>query len=64
MQAIDAYIGREQHLDTLTPEKETRELQDVFSLYLPLLYRTAYRYMKVSQDTRTVRPYLRRKCSR
>lgn len=44
MQAIDAYIGREQHLDTPPTEKETRELQDVFSRYLPLLYRTAYRY--------------------
>ena len=50
MQAIDAYIGREQHLDTLTPEKETRELQDVFSRYLPLLYRTAYRYLGNTAD--------------
>jgi RNA polymerase sigma-70 factor (ECF subfamily) len=50
MQAIDAYIGREQHLGTLTPEKETRELQDVFSRYLPLLYRTAYRYLGNTAD--------------
>ena len=50
MQAIDAYIGNEHHLDTLTPEKETRELQDVFSRYLPLLYRTAYRYLGNTAD--------------
>jgi len=50
MQAIDAYIGREQHLDTPPTEKETRELQDVFSRYLPLLYRTAYRYLGNTAD--------------
>jgi RNA polymerase sigma-70 factor (ECF subfamily) len=45
MQATAAYFGSEQRLDIPTPEKETRELQDVFSCYLPLLYRTAYRYL-------------------
>src|ERR1700730_11937337 len=45
MQATAAYIGSEQHLDIAAPEKETREPQDVFSRYLPLLYRTAYRYL-------------------
>ena len=45
MQATAAYIGSEQHLDIPAPEKETRESQDVFSRHLPLLYRTAYRYL-------------------
>ena len=45
MQAIESTIEREQNLDIPTPEKETPELSDVFSRYLPLLYRTAYRYL-------------------
>jgi len=45
MQATAAYIGSEQHLDIPAPEEETRESQDVFSRHLPLLYRTAYRYL-------------------
>ena len=45
MQATEATIGREQSLDIPTPERETGELSDVFSRYLPLLYRTAYRYL-------------------
>jgi RNA polymerase sigma-70 factor (ECF subfamily) len=45
MQATAAYIESEQHLDIPAPERETRELQDVFSSYLPLLYRRAYRYL-------------------
>jgi DNA-directed RNA polymerase specialized sigma24 family protein len=50
MQATAAYIGSEQHLDIAAPEKETREPQDVFSRYLPLLYRTAYRYLGNAPD--------------
>ena len=50
MQATAAYIGSEQHLDIPAPEKETREPQDVFSRYLPLLYRTAYRYLGNAAD--------------
>src|ERR1700682_5130575 len=50
MQATAAYIGNEQHLDIPAPEKETREPQDVFSRYLPLLYRTAYRYLGNAAD--------------
>ena len=50
MQATAAYIGSEQHIDIAAPEKETREPQDVFSCYLPLLYRTAYRYLGNAAD--------------
>jgi len=50
MQATEATIGREQSLDIPTPERETPELSDVFSRYLPLLYRTAYRYLGNSAD--------------
>ena len=50
MQATAAYIGSEQHLDIPAPEKETRESQDVFSRHLPLLYRTAYRYLGNAAD--------------
>ena len=50
MQATAAYIGSEQHLDIPAPEKETREPQDVFLRYLPLLYRTAYRYLGNAAD--------------
>src|SRR5882672_8659301 len=45
MQATEATIGREQSLDIPIPERETPDLSDVFSRYLPLLYRTAYRYL-------------------
>src|SRR6202165_1802861 len=50
MQATAAYIGSEPHLDIPAPEKETRGPQDVFSRYLPLLYRTAYRYLANAAD--------------
>ena len=50
MQATAAYIGNEQYLDISAPEKETRELQDAFSRYLPLLHRTAYRYLGNAAD--------------
>ena len=50
MQATAAYIGSEQHLDIPAPEEETRESQDVFSRHLPLLYRTAYRYLGNAAD--------------
>jgi len=45
MQATAAYIGNEQDSDVPAAQKETREPQDAFSRYLPLLYRTAYRYL-------------------
>ena len=50
MQATAAYIGNEPYLDIPGPEKETRELQDVFSRYLPLLHRTAHRYLGNPSD--------------
>jgi RNA polymerase sigma factor (sigma-70 family) len=50
MQVTAAYIGSEQDIDNPAPEKETREPQDVFSCYLPLLYRTAYRYLGNAAD--------------
>jgi len=50
LQTTAAYIGSEQYLDTPAAEKETREPQDVFSRYLPLLHRTAYRYLSNKAD--------------
>src|SRR5271168_5403936 len=45
MQATAAYIESEQYLDIPAQKKQTRELQDAFSRCLPLLHRTAYRYL-------------------
>ena len=50
MQATAPYIGNEEHLDIPASKKETREPQDVFSRYLPLLHRTAYRYLGNAAD--------------
>ena len=52
MQATTASIGYEQDIDipAVEVEKETREPQDAFSRYLPLLHRTAYRYLGNSAD--------------
>lgn len=50
MQATAEYIGNEAYLAIPGPEKETRELQDVFSRYRPLLHRTAHRYLGNPSD--------------
>jgi RNA polymerase sigma factor (sigma-70 family) len=50
MQATAASIGNEQDIDIPAAEKETREPQDAFSRYLPLLHRTAYRYLGNAAD--------------
>src|SRR6202142_773970 len=50
MQATAASIGNEQDIDIPVAEKETREPQDAFSRYLPLLHRTAYRYLGNAAD--------------
>ena len=50
MQATAAYIGNEQSLDVAARGNETREAQDVFSRYLPLLHRAAYRYLANAAD--------------
>jgi RNA polymerase sigma-70 factor, ECF subfamily len=50
MQATAACIAKEQHLDIPAPEEKIQELQDVFSRYLPLLHRTAYRYLGNAAD--------------
>ena len=50
MQAAAAYIGNEQYLEVPTPENKTRELQEAFSRCLPLLHRTAYRYVGNESD--------------
>jgi RNA polymerase sigma-70 factor (ECF subfamily) len=50
MQATAAYLGIEQDIDIPAVEKETRELKDAFSRYLPLLHRTAYRYVRNAAD--------------
>jgi RNA polymerase sigma-70 factor, ECF subfamily len=50
MQATAEYIGSEQHLDIPAPEKDAGALHDTFSRYLPLLHRTAYRYLDNPAD--------------
>ena len=50
MQATAAPIGDEQGIDISAAETETREPQDAFSRYLPLLHRTAYRYLGNAAD--------------
>jgi RNA polymerase sigma-70 factor, ECF subfamily len=45
MQATAASIGNVQDSDVPAAQKVTREPQDAFSRYLPLLHRTAYRYL-------------------
>ena len=49
MQATAAYLGNGQDID-IPAEKETRELQDAFSRCLPVLHRTAYRYLGNAAD--------------
>src|ERR1700691_4423571 len=51
MQPIVAYIGNEQHLDVPAAENRAPELQDAFSRCLPLLRRTAYRYLGNEADS-------------
>jgi RNA polymerase sigma-70 factor (ECF subfamily) len=50
MSATAAYIGSEQCLDRPARGKETRETQEVFSRYLPLLHRIAHRYLGNAAD--------------
>jgi len=50
MQATAAPIADEQGIDISAAETETREPQDAFSRYLPLLHRTAYRYLGNAAD--------------
>ena len=50
MQATAAYIGNEQRMDIPPPRDETRELQDALTRCVPLLRRTAYRYLGNAAD--------------
>jgi RNA polymerase sigma-70 factor, ECF subfamily len=50
MQETAASIGSEQDIDIPAAENETPEPQDAFSRYLPLLHRTAYRYLGNATD--------------
>jgi RNA polymerase sigma-70 factor (ECF subfamily) len=50
MQATESYIGSEQRLNVRIREKETQEMQDVLSRYLPSFYRRAYRYLGNAVD--------------
>jgi RNA polymerase sigma-70 factor, ECF subfamily len=52
MQETAAFMGNEQDIDTPAAdvEKEAREPHDVFSRHLPLLHRTAYRYLGNAAD--------------
>jgi RNA polymerase sigma-70 factor (ECF subfamily) len=50
MQKTESSIGSEQRLDGCFCEKETEEMQDVFSQYLPSFYKRAYRYLGNAAD--------------
>jgi len=50
MQATSKYIANEQRLDLHAPRKKTRDLEDAFSRCLPVLHRTAYRYLGNAAD--------------
>jgi RNA polymerase sigma-70 factor, ECF subfamily len=50
MQTTAASIGNEPHLDVPASENITCELQDAFSRCLPLLRRTAYRFLGNAAD--------------
>lgn len=50
MQATAVYIGNEQRIGIPAPRTETRELQDACSRCLPVLHRTAYRYLGNAAD--------------
>jgi RNA polymerase sigma-70 factor, ECF subfamily len=50
MQRTESSIEGEQLLDGCIFEKETEEMQDVFSQYLPSFYKRAYRYLGNAAD--------------
>jgi RNA polymerase sigma-70 factor (ECF subfamily) len=50
MQAIQSQIDEGPNPAVQTWERNTEELQDVVSRYLPLFYRKAYRYLENSHD--------------
>jgi RNA polymerase sigma-70 factor, ECF subfamily len=50
MQGTATHIGSEHCPDISARQNETREAQDVFSRYLPLLHRTAHRYLGNAAD--------------
>jgi RNA polymerase sigma-70 factor, ECF subfamily len=50
MQAIQSQIDEGPHPAVQTWERNTEELQDVVSRYLPLFYKRAYRYLENSHD--------------
>jgi RNA polymerase sigma-70 factor (ECF subfamily) len=50
METTESYIGIDKHLDVRLPEKDTRDMQDVLSRYLPSFYRVAYRYLGNAAD--------------
>jgi len=45
MLATAAFIGKEQSVEVPAPRDEARELQEAFSRCLPVLHRTAYRFL-------------------
>src|ERR1700716_2961172 len=50
MHTADANLRNELSLGVRISKNGTREMQDVLSRYLPLLYRTAYRYLGNAAD--------------
>src|SRR5260221_4904842 len=50
MQTAAAYIGNQERIDIPALQKETRKLQEAVSRCLPVLHRTAYRYLGNAAD--------------
>ncbi|HSY99121.1 MAG TPA: sigma-70 family RNA polymerase sigma factor [Terriglobales bacterium] len=50
MEARQAYIASEQHLEVRTQERDTQEMQDVLSRCLPLFCRRAHRHLGNAAD--------------
>lgn len=50
MQVAEAHNAIEQQLDLRVPERESREMQDVVSRWLPSFQRKAFRYLRNTAD--------------
>jgi RNA polymerase sigma-70 factor, ECF subfamily len=50
MQAIQAYLEKDRHVDVSAGNNPTREMQDVVSRYLTRFHRNAYRYLRNAAD--------------
>ncbi len=50
MQASEAYVGSEQHLDFYNRERQVDEMREILSRRLPAFYRAAYRHLGNAAD--------------